>query len=146
MNLNKIIFASFLSLIPFQQVSIYASELLLANGDDTIEEVKVKKVNKRGSLVIKFCNSLTDYSGYVEVQNQKFLISDADVIKRKKIVWKNTNLSKTKGDSIKTDNLLSEGKVITDGDCPVGILPLLVIGAGIAIGGSGGGSGSSSSN
>ena len=84
MNLNKIIFASFLSLIPFQQVSIYASELLLANGDDTIEEVKVKKVNKRGSLVIKFCNSLTDYSGYVEVQNQKFLISDADVIKRKK--------------------------------------------------------------
>ena len=55
-------------------------------------------------------------------------------------------MSKTKGDSIKTDNLLSEGKVITDGDCPVGILPLLVIGAGIAIGGSGGGSGSSSSN
>ena len=45
---------------------------------------KVKRVNKKGKLVVKFCNSLTDYSGYVKVQNQKFLVSDADVIKEKK--------------------------------------------------------------
>ena len=98
-------------------------------------------------MVVKFCNTLTDYSGYVEVQNKKFLVSDADVIKSKKLVWKDTNLSKTKGDSISTDNLLSEGKVIVDGDCGAGILPLLFIAGGIAIGaGSSGGSGSTSSN
>lgn len=146
MKLNRFIFASLLSFLPFQQVSIFASELLLATGNDSIEEIKVKKVRKNGNLVVKFCNSLTDYSGYVEVQSQKFLVSDADVNKPKRLVWKDTNLSKTKGDSISTDNLLSEGKVIIDGDCNTGILPLLVI-AGVAIGaGSGGGSGSSSSN
>ena len=147
MKLNKIIFASFLSFLPFQQVSILASELLLATGNDSIEEIKVKRVNKKGNLVVKFCNTLSDYSGYVEVQSKKFLVSDADVINGKKLVWKDTNLSKTKGDSISTENLLSEGKVIIDGDCDRGILPLLVIAAGVAIGaGSGGGSGSSSSN
>ena len=75
------------------------------------------------------------------------MVSDADVIKGKKLVWKDTNLSKTKGGSISTNNLLSEGKTIIDGDCDNSILPILAIAAGIAIGaGSGGGSGSSSSN
>ena len=148
MKLNKFIFASFLTFLPFQQLVIYASELLLATGNNSIEEVKVKRVNKEGKLVVKFCNSLTDFSGYVEVQDQKFLVSDADIKKGKKIIWKDTNLSKTKGDSISTDNLLSEGKVIIDGDCDsVGILPLIIVGAGLAIGGgSGGGSGSTTSN
>ena len=147
MKLNKFIFASFLSFLPFSQVSIFASELLLATGNGSIEEIKVKRVNKKGNLVVKFCSTLTDYSGYVEVQSKKFLVSDADVIKGKKLVWKDTNLSKTKGNSISTDNLLSEGKVIVDGDCPAGILPLLFVAGGIAIGaGSIGGSGSSSSN
>ena len=147
MKLNKYIFASFLSFLPFQHVSIFASELLLATGNDPIEEIKVKRVNKEGKLVVKFCNTLTDYSGYVEVQSKKFLVSDADVIKGKKLVWKDTNLSKTKGESIITDNLLSEGKIIVDGDCDSRILPLLVIAGGIAIGASSsGGSGSSSSN
>ena len=146
MKLNKFIYASLLSILPFQQTSIFASELLLAKGNDSIEEIKVKRVNRKGNLVVKFCNSLDDYSGYVVVENQKFLVSDADVIEDKKLVWKDTNLPKTKRDSINTDNLLSEGKVIVDGDCPVGLLPLVVI-AGIAIGaGSGGGSGSTSSN
>ena len=147
MKLNKLIFASLLSCLPFQQVSIYASEFLVAR-NDAIEEIKEKKVNKKGNLVVRFCNDLTDYTGYVEVQSQKFFVSEADVVKGKKIVWKDTNLSATKGDSIITDNFLSEGKVVIDGDCDsVGILPLIVIGAGIAIGaGSGGGSGSSSSN
>ena len=146
MNLNKLFFASLLSFLPFQQVSIFASELLLASGNDPIEEIKVKRVNKKGNLVVKFCNTLTDYSGYVEVQNKKFLVSDADVIKGKKLVWKDTNLSKTKGDSISTDNLLSEGKSIINGNCDTGILPLILIGAGIAVGAGSGGSGSSSSN
>ena len=104
MKLNKLIFASLLSCLPFQQVSIFASELLLATGNDSIEEIKVKRVNKKGNLVVKFCNTLTDYSGYVEVQSKKFLVSNADVIKGKKLVWKDTNLSRTKGDSIITDN------------------------------------------
>ena len=146
MKLNKFIFASFLSLLPLQQVSIFASELL-ATGNDSIEEIKVKRVKKNGNLVVKFCNSLSDYSGFVEVQGQKFLVSKAEVLKDgKKLVWKDTNLSKTKGDSINTDNLLSDGKVIIDGDCNSNVIPLLVI-AGLAIGaGSGGGSGSTSSN
>ena len=147
MKLKRFIFASFLSVLPFQQLSISASELLLATGNDSMEEIKVKRINKKGNLVVKFCNSLSDYSGYVEVQNKKFLVSDADIINQKKLVWKDTNLSKTKGDSINTDNLLSEGKVIIDGDCGPGILPLIVIAGGIAIGaGSGGGSGSDTSN
>lgn len=146
MKLKKFIIASIFSFLPFQQVSIFASELLLATGNSSLEEIKVKRVNKKGNLVVKFCNPLTDYSGYVQVQGQKFLVSDADVIKDKKIVWKDTTLSKTKGDSISTDNLLSEGKVILDGDCNTNaILPLLVIG-GIAIGAGSAGSGGTSSN
>ena len=46
MKLNKIIFASFLAFLPFQQMSTYASELLLATGNDSLEEIKVKRVNK----------------------------------------------------------------------------------------------------
>ncbi len=147
MKLNKIIFASFLSFLPFHQIQIYSSELFLATTNQSIEEIKRKKVKKNGNLVVKFCSELKDYSGYVEVQSQKFLVSDADVIKGKKIVWKDTNLSKAKGSSINTNNLLSEGKVVLDGDCGTGILPILLLGGAIAIGaGSGGGSGSSSSN
>ena len=46
MKLNKFIFASFLSFLPFSQVSIFASELLLATENGSIEEIKVKRVNK----------------------------------------------------------------------------------------------------
>ncbi len=147
MKIYRIIFTTLLSFVPFQQLAVSSSELLVANGDEIIEEIKIKKVNKKGDLVVKFCDCLTDLSGYVEVQGKKFLVSDADVVKGKKIIWKDTNLSKTKRKSISTDNLYSEGKVIGDGNCGIGIVPLLVIGAGLAIGGaSGGGSGSSSSN
>tara|TARA_B100000161_G_scaffold227386_1_gene173853 strand:- start:874 stop:1317 length:444 start_codon:yes stop_codon:yes gene_type:complete len=147
MKLNKIIFASFLSILPFQSVSIYASELFLTTQNNIIEEIKLKRVNKKGNLVVKFCNSLTDYTGYVKVDTQKFLVSDADVVKDKKLVWKATNLPKLKGDAINTDNLLSEGKNIVDGNCKgAGILPLVFIGAGLAIGAGSGGSSSSSSN
>ncbi len=144
-NINKVLFSSLLSLLPFQQLTLQANEVLIAN-IDTLEEIKTKKVRKNGKLVVKFCNELTDYSGYVEVQNEKFLVKNADVISEKKLVWKDTNLSKTKGDSINTDNLFSEGKAIVNGNCGVGILPLIVIGAGIAIGAGSGGSSSSTSN
>ena len=146
MDLGRLAFSSFFALIPFHQGSILASDIFLATNNGEIEEIKVKRVKKNGNLVVKFCNSLTDFSGYVEVQSKKFLVSDADVIKDKKLVWKDTNLSKTKGDSISTDNLLSEGKVIVDGECGVGILPFIIIGAGIAAGAGGNGGGSSSSN
>lgn len=147
MKLNKLIFTTFISLFPIQQASIFASELFLASGNESIEEIKLKKVNKKGDLVVKFCNKLTDYSGYVEVQSKKFLVSEADSIKSKKIVWKDTSLSTTDGDSISTDNLLSEGKVIVNGDCDsIGIMPFIIIGAGIAIGAGSGGSGGTSSN
>tara|TARA_B100000212_G_C27382871_1_gene537905 strand:- start:173 stop:589 length:417 start_codon:yes stop_codon:yes gene_type:complete len=138
MKFNKFLFASLLSFLPFQQISIFASEL---------EEIKVKKsVNSKGNLVVKFCSNLDDYSGFVEVENKKFMVSSADVANDKKIVWKDTNLTKTKGDNINTNNLLSEGKVIVDGNCNIGILPIVIL-TGIAIGAaSGGGSGSSSSN
>ena len=146
MNLPKIIFSSFAACIPLQNIGVFASELYIANNPDELEEIKIKKVNKNGDLIVKFCSELTDYSGYVEVQNNKFLVSEADVVKDKKIVWKDTNLSKTKGDSIKTNNLLSQDKVVINGDCDgVGILPLIILG-GIAIGAGGGGSSSSSSN
>ena len=136
MKFNKFLYASLLSFLPFQQISIFASEL---------EEIKVKRVKSNGNLVVKFCSNLADYSGFVEVENKKFLVSSADK-NDKKIVWKDTNLTKTNGDNINTNNLLSEGKVIVDGNCDTGILPLVIL-AGIAIGaGSGGGSGSSSSN
>ena len=96
MDFGRLAFSSFFALIPFHQGSILASEIFLATNNGEIEEIKVKRVKKNGNLVVKFCNSLTDYSGYVEVQNKKFLVSDADVIKDKKLVWKDTNLSKTK--------------------------------------------------
>ena len=70
--------------------------------------------------------------------------------------WKNTNLPSLKGESIDTSNLLArykeEGnqeplKVLNNGDCQsIGILPLVIIGAGIAVGAGGSGSGTSSSN
>ena len=148
-KLNKITITSLLSILSFQYLPLLASEVLVAeNNSDTIEELKVKKVRKNGKLVVKFCNKLSDLSGYVEVQNKKFFVNDASLVKGKKLVWKNTNLSPTKnGDTIKTAHLLSADKVIVDGNCDgLGILPFILIGAGIAAGSGSGGSGSSSSN
>ena len=142
-KINKVFFSSLLTILPLQQLSLQASEILIANGDQ-IEEIKAKKVTKNGKLVVKFCNELSDLSGYVEVEKSKFKVSDADVISGKKLVWNNTNLSKTKGDTIKTSSLFSEGSSIVAGNCGVGILPFIFIGAGLAIGGSGGSSSSTS--
>ena len=99
---------------------------------------------------------MDNYAGYVEVYNKKFFVEKADLVKPKKIVWKNTNISKTKGNAINTDNLLARYKdedtqgslkVLDNGSCGIGILPFILIGAGIAAGAGGsGGSGSSSSN
>ena len=150
---GKLFFSSLFALLPLNQASLLASDILLANNDEDIEEVRVRRVNKKGNLVVKFCNKLKDYKGYVEVENQIFNIKDADVIKPGKIVWKETNLPKLKGDDILLDNLFARYKdedstvplrVVDVGTCGVGILPFIVIGAGIAAGA--GGSGSSSSN
>ena len=97
-------------------------------------------------MIVSFCNKLSDLSGYVEVENSKFMVKDADLISEKKLVWENTNLSKTKGDSINTNGLFSEGSTVISGNCGVGILPLIIIGAGIAIGAGSGGSSSDTSN
>ena len=142
-NINKVFFSSLLTILPFQQLTLQASEILIANGD-SIEEVKAKKVTKNGKLIVSFCNKLSDLSGYVEVENSKFNVSDADLISEKKLVWENTNLSKTKGDSINTNGLFSEGSTVISG--VDGILPLIVIGAGIAIGAGSGGSSGDTSN
>ncbi len=154
-NLTKFAFSSFFALLPLNQTSIFASEILLANNNDDIEEVKVRRVNKKGNLVVRFCSELKDYKGYVEVDDKKFNIKDADIIKSKKIVWKDTNLPKLKDDDISVDNLFARYKdedvteplkVVDDGTCGVGILPFIIIGAGIAAGAGGSGGGSTSSN
>ena len=152
---GKLFFSSFFALLPLNQTSILASDILLANNnDDDIEEVRVRRVNKKGNLVVRFCNKLKDYKGYVEVDNQIFNVKDADIIKPRRIVWKETNLPKLRGDVISVDNLSARYKdedstvplrVVDEGSCGIGILPLVVIG-GILAGASGGGSGSSSSN
>ena len=151
---GKLFFSSFFALLPLNQASLLASDILLANNDEDIEEVSVRRVNKKGNLVVKFCSKLKDYKGYVEVENQIFNVKDADIIKPKRIVWKETNLPKLKGDDILVDNLSARYKdedstvplrVVDEGSCGVGILPLIVIG-GIVAGASGGGTGSSSSN
>ena len=150
---GKLFFSSFFALLPLNQASLLASDILLANNDEDIEEVSARRVNKKGNLVVKFCSKLKDYKGYVEVENQIFNVKDADIIKPRRIVWKETNLPKLKGDDISVDNLLARYKdedstvplrVVDEGTCGVGILPFIVIGAGIAAGA--GGSGSSSSN
>jgi len=154
LKLGKFFFSSFFALLPLNQSSLLASDILLANNDEDIEEVRVRRVNKKGNLVVKFCSKLKDYKGYVEVENQIFNVQDADVRKPRRIVWKETNLPKLKGDDIIVDNLFARYKdedstvplrVVDEGDCGVGILPFIVIG-GILAGASGGGSGSSSSN
>ncbi len=155
-NFGKLAFSSFLVLIPLNQTSILASDLLLANNDnDEIEEVKLRRVNKKGNLVVKFCKKLKNYEGYVEVENQIFNVKDANVIKPRKIVWKDTNLPKLKGDDISVDNLLARYKdedstvplrVVDEGNCGVGILPFIVLGGVLAGAAGGGGSGGSSSN
>ena len=156
-NFGKLALSSFLALVPLNQTTLFASELLLANNnDEEIEEVKLRRVNKKGKLVVKFCSKLKDYKGYVEVKNQIFNVQDAVVRKPRRIVWKNTGLPRLKGDAISIDNLSARYfdeertvplRVVDEGSCPVGILPIILIGAGIAVGaGSGGGSGSSTSN
>ena len=156
-NIGKVAFSSFLALLPLNHSSTLASDLLLANNEDGyIEEIKVRRVNKKGKLIVKFCSKLKDYKGYVEVENQKFMVQDADIVKPHRIVWKNTSLPKLRGDDISVDNLLARYKdedrseplrIVEDGSCGVGILPFIIIGAGIAAGaGSGSGSGSSTSN
>ena len=152
---GKLFFSSFFALLPLNQTSILASEILLANNnDDDIEEVRVRRVNKKGNLVVKFCSKLKDYKGYVEVDNQIFNIKDADITKPRRIVWKDTNLPKLKGDDISVDNLLARYKdedstvplrVVDEGSCGVGILPFIIIGGIVAAAG-GAGSGSTSSN
>ena len=123
---------------------------------EELEEVKLKRVNKKGNLVVKFCNKLKDYEGFVTVDNKKFQINDANIIKPRKIVWKNVNLPTQRGENINTDNLIARYfddkdnseplAVLDDGECGVGIIPFIII-SGLVIGGaSGGGSGSSSSN
>ena len=154
-NIGKLAFSS-LALLPLNQTSLLASDLLLANNnDDDIEEVKLRRVNKKGNLVVKFCSELKDYKGYVEVENQKFMVKDADIVKPKRIVWKNTSLPKLRGEDISVDNLLARYKdedlseplrVVDEGSCKAGILPLILIGAGIAVGAGGSGSGGTSSN
>ena len=154
LKLGKFFFSSFFALLPLNQASLLASDILLANNDEDIEEVRVRRVNKKGNLVVRFCSKLKDYKGYVEVENQIFNVQDADVRKPRRIVWKETNLPKLKGDDIIVDNLFARYKdedstvplrVVDEGDCGVGILPFILIG-GILAGASGGGSGSSSSN
>ena len=154
-NFGKLAFSSFLALIPLNQTSILASEILLANNDDEIEEVKARRVNKKGNLVVKFCSKLKDYKGFVEVDNQIFNVNDADIRKPRRIVWKDTNLPKFKGDDISVDNLFARYRdedktvplrVVDEGSCGVGILPLILIGGIVAGASGGGGSGSSSSN
>ena len=153
---GKLLLSSFLALLPLNQTSILASDLLLAyNNDEDIEEVRVRRVNKKGNLVVRFCNKLKDYKGYVEVENQKFMVQDADIVKPRRIVWKNTSLPKLRGDDISVDNLFARYKdedrseplrVVDEGSCSIGILPFIILGAGIAAGAGGSGSGSSSSN
>ena len=152
---GKLFFSSFFALLPLNQASILASDILLANNnDDDIEEVRVKRVNKKGNLVVKFCSKLKDYKGYVEVNNQIFNINDADIIKPRRIVWKETNLPKLRGDVISVDNLSARYidedstvplRVVDERSCGVGILPFILIG-GIVAGAGSGGSGSTSSN
>ena len=155
-SFSKLAFSTFFALLPLNQTSILASDILLANNnDDDIEEVRVRRVNKKGNLVVRFCSKLKDYKGYVEVDNQIFNIKDADIIKPKRIVWKETNLPKLKGDDISVDNLLARYKdedstvplrVVDEGSCGVGILPFILIGGILAGAAGGGGSGSTSSN
>ena len=78
---GKLFFSSFFALLPLNQASLLASDILLANNDEDIEEVSVRRVNKKGNLVVKFCSKLKDYKGYVEVENQIFNVKDADIIK-----------------------------------------------------------------
>ena len=151
---GKLFFSSFFALLPLNQASLLASDILLANNDEDIEEVSAKRVNKKGNLVVRFCSKLKDYKGYVEVENQIFNVKDADIIKPRRIVWKETSLPKLRGDDILVDNLFARYKdedstvplrVVDEGSCGVGILPFIVIG-GILAGAGGSGSGSSSSN
>ena len=149
MKLKKILFSALISTLPIFNLSLFASELLIANSD-SIEEIKKSKI-KKSKLIVKFCSGLENPSGYVVVDQKKYFVKDADTIKSKKIVWKNVD---SNSDFIDTSNLKamypgeSLSKNLIQGDCDdsIGILgALLIIGAGIAAGG-GGGSGSTSSN
>ena len=58
---GKLFFSSFFALLPLNQSSLLASDILLANNDEYIEEVSVRRVNKKGNLVVKFCSKLARY-------------------------------------------------------------------------------------
>ncbi len=150
---NKIFSLTLAALTSFS----FLSPVMAFDSNRELEEIKAKKVNKRGNLVVKFCRKLKDYDGFVKVGNQKFAINEADKIKPRKIVWKDVNLPVQRGKNINTENLLARYfddrdnsqplTVLDKGNCQIGILPLIIIGAGIIAGsGSGGGSGSTSSN
>ena len=146
-------FSTTLSVLSLFNIS---SPIMAQENYETLEEVKVKKVNKKGNLIVKFCRKMKDFDGFVKVNDLTFPIDEADKIKPRKIVWEDVNLPSQKGKNISTDNLIARYyedkenteplKILDDGECGVGILPLLFV-AGLAAGaGSGGGSGSNSSN
>lgn len=132
------------------------SPVVALENDKNLEEIKVKKVNKKGNLIVKFCSKLKDFEGFVKIDDQNFQISNADIVKPRKIIWKDVNLPKQKGENIITDNLIAryhndennsqQLRFLDDGECGVGILPFILVGVGIGIGAGSGGSGSSSSN
>ena len=152
------IFSSLLMSSPLLHTAVKASNPMLATANNSkLEEIRVKRVNKKGKLVVKFCKKMKDYKGYVKVSDKKFTISEATIVKPRKIVWLDTKISKKDTKDINTDNLLARYfddkdsseplKVLDEGDCPAGVLPLIIIGAGIVAGAGGsGGSGSTSSN
>ena len=86
--IKKICSLGIISLMPINQTALMASEVLLANQQSyKLEELKKSKINKKGDLVVKFCSGLKDFEGFVEINDKKFSINDADVIKSRKIVW-----------------------------------------------------------
>ena len=155
-RLSKLCLVSSIALIPNVYTFSLASEVLLVNQNiESIEEIKKSKIRKNGKLVVKFCNKLKNYDGYVSVAGKKFFASDADIIKPKKLVWLDSGFTRDNSKLIDTDSLKAnyydedsseQPKTLLKGDCPGGFpLAALAIVAGIAAAG-GGGSGSSSSN
>ena len=155
-RLSKLCLVSSIALLPNIYSVSLASEVLLANQNiEKIEEIKKSKIRKNGKLVVKFCNKLKDYEGYVSVAGKKFFASDADVKKPRKLVWLDSGFTKDSSKLIDTDSLKAnyfdedsseQPKTLLKGECGGGFpLAALAIVAGIAAAG-GGGSGSSSSN
>tara|TARA_B100000161_G_C33532129_1_gene406566 strand:- start:204 stop:689 length:486 start_codon:yes stop_codon:yes gene_type:complete len=155
-KLKRFLILTLLVTFPLTSTSTLATELLIANNtEDVLEVIRKRRINKKNNLVVKFCSKLKDYTGYVLVDGKKFLVSDADIKKPRKIVWKDVNLTKSDSDKIDTSNLKAryidediteDLKFLDDGECGVGLFPLILIGAGIAVGAGSGGSGTTSSN